>query len=67
MVGRPRFERGTNGLKVRCSTSWANYPFRKSALKAKKTSWQKFLEDGGSSAIRTRDQRIKSPLLYQLS
>ena len=20
MVGRPRFERGTNGLKVRCST-----------------------------------------------
>ncbi len=21
MVGRPRFERGTNGLKVRCSTS----------------------------------------------
>ena len=26
MVGRPRFERGTNGLKVRCSTSWANDP-----------------------------------------
>ena len=26
MVGRPRFERGTNGLKVRCSTSGANDP-----------------------------------------
>ena len=26
-----------------------------------------FFEFGGSSAIRTRDQRIKSPLLYQLS
>jgi len=24
-------------------------------------------KNGGSSAIRTRDQRIKSPLLYQLS
>ena len=28
MVGRPRLERGTNGLKVRCSTNWANDPSR---------------------------------------
>ena len=26
MVGRERFERSTNGLKVRCSTDWANDP-----------------------------------------
>ena len=26
MVDRPRLERGTNGLKVRCSTNWANDP-----------------------------------------
>ena len=55
MVGRPRFERGTNGLKVRCSTDWANDPSKVDQ------------GNGGSSAIRTRDQRIKSPLLYQLS
>ena len=82
MVGRPRFERGTNGLKVRCSTSWANDPeqgVRNNIRKKKKKEIFKAFEpeqvckirfykkDGGSSAIRTRDQRIKSPLLYQLS
>ena len=28
LVGRERFERSTNGLKVRCSTGWANDPVR---------------------------------------
>ena len=28
MVGHERFERSTNGLKVRCSTGWANDPWR---------------------------------------
>ena len=82
MVGRPRFERGTNGLKVRCSTSWANDPeqgvrkslrwtFKKEIFKAFEPEQvckiRFYKKDGGSSAIRTRDQRIKSPLLYQLS
>ena len=82
MVGRPRFERGTNGLKVRCSTSWANDPeqgvrksirwkFKKEIFKAFEPEQvckiRFYNKDGGSSAIRTRDQRINSPLLYQLS
>ncbi len=40
MVDRPRLERGTNGLKVHCSTNWANDP---KLLRQSKTIFNVFI------------------------
>ena len=65
MVGRVRFERTTNWLKANCSTYWANDPDGDTAYKYSECDSTKV--NGGSCAIRTHDQLVKSQLLYLLS